>query len=176
MKKLLVMLLVVALLSSLSFMTAFAAEEDTAIGTDSLIAEAQANEAILVAGDSVYDFRKLPSKTFSPERLDNQGFTATAALSLNFYANCELGSVNSRAWSDAVNGSSAYPIDRIMATARFYKNSVLASSATDNQMNSSHAGAGVESRHAIWEDPDLYGSHAFEEAGYQSWYPETYDG
>lgn len=134
---------------------------------------------VMAASNSnvVYDNEKKSEKVFSPQKLDSGiGITATGKL---WSANVDIwnpvtGHVRCKATSKSTYNGSNWAIDYIYAKARAYKNGTLEASASDDAYNSSYVGA-----LAITDDEGWgwagYGNHKFQKAGYQSYYPETYD-
>lgn len=117
---------------------------------------------------TVFDYRKLPHKDFSPQQL-NPLARADGPTDGEWVANIEY----NRATSDSYwnkDHSIRWPIDVISAYYRAYNGNSLEYSDTDIQENASHAAAGYE---YVWAD-EIIGQHYFEQAGYQSWQVETY--
>lgn len=155
------------------------------IAGSSSIASAKTTTQINSYTPQVYDTEKIPSKEFTPYRVDS----STNSQSIEPYATV-MHWVAKSSWyatdagahtiSDSYKDDSKttkVAIDRIMAKARLYFNNTLDSSAIDDNQYSSHSGAYTRctSYMHIIGDHEVYGSHAFEKAGYSSWYPETYD-
>ncbi|MEA4895897.1 MAG: hypothetical protein VB064_11650 [Oscillospiraceae bacterium] len=146
----------------------------------SSITEAQANNGLYVSGNSVYDFTKASSKTFVPGRTDGSYSVNSTGTERYFSADSTYHSFTCvfRSTSDAYSnyGSDSWVIDKIEAKCRYYQDDALAASGIDTEYNASHAGATPSPMPTLLSSSDyIYGSHAFEEAGYQSWYPETYE-
>lgn len=176
MKKFVASIITFAVLLSLCSVSTLAASTENDLG---IIMNTKSNNAVYITKTAAYDFRKIPSKSFTPSTINN---TMRAAGDPHYTANCDFNNflgTTIKAWSDSWTDdtkSSKFSIDRIMAKARLYKDDALYSSATDDNNDSSHAGASISKTPATLWGCELYGSHAFELKGYQSWYPETYDG
>ncbi|MEL7657878.1 MAG: hypothetical protein AAGU75_18445 [Bacillota bacterium] len=142
------------------------------------LSAAQDSNGIYVSGNSVYDFTEASYKIFYPSRTDGTYSLSSTPTEKYYSCNTEWGfsATNPRSWSKATSdyGNSGWVIDRIMAKARLYVGGALYSDGIDDQTNASYAGAKPSKFPAFHLSSDeLYGSHAFEMAGYQSWYPET---
>lgn len=128
----------------------------------------------------VYDNTKAKFKVFVPS-LITAGPSPRVSTPFRWEANSEwyggahMGIGSSDSLEDV--GSGRYPIDRIYAKTRVYFGNGLTGSQTDDNTNSSKAGCTVfcslDRLHI--GDHEVYTSHKFEESGYTSWYPETFD-
>lgn len=126
----------------------------------------------------VNDTAKVAEKSFQPKPISSQVTTLAASSSPMWYANSFI------AWNDvATSSSDSYTdstkttknkINRIYAQTRCYVNGGFQGNSTDDQANSSHAGAGYQASASVWDDVESYGHHIFELNGYQTWTPDTY--
>lgn len=149
------------------------------VSSISLTANASGNK---IVPSAVVDTEKVPHKEFQPQLLDNQQNTLrAAAVGPHWVADssCDEGYFSdnvlsySASYTDSTK-STRKQIDRIYARLTVYNEKAFAASGTDDQSNSSYAGATASVHFNPWEDGESYGTHKFEHAGYQSWYPETY--
>ncbi|MEK3759649.1 hypothetical protein MKZ07_14470 [Paenibacillus sp. FSL P4-0338] len=125
----------------------------------------------------VFDTAQLQEKSFEPANT-NTGAKLSAALTPHWTAKTTV-TYNSGATSvsDSFTDSSKrtrLTIDRIYAKVKLYEDGGHIGSAEDDQSNLSHAGAQFGSG-ASASNTEAYGAHKFEHAGFQSWYPETFD-
>lgn len=123
----------------------------------------------------VYDFEKIPKKVFIPQPLKNDvnmatNITWTARTNLFEYMFFSDHSSDSKLQETGAS----YPIDLIYVKGRLYVDGNLRDSEVDEATNASYAGVRCDTGIPVG-DASAYGNHKFEEAGYQSWYPETYD-
>lgn len=118
---------------------------------------------------TVYDFRKLPHKEFSPRTLI-QNTRAETGTSGWWVCSVDYQYASSDSFTDS-SKTVRWPIDVISATFRAYSNNELKYSRSDTQNNSSHASAGYDH---VTSATDCIGQHYFEEENYESWTVETY--
>lgn len=132
---------------------------------------------------AVYDYEKIPEKSYCPKRISKDGFYLESPLTLYWYAMCKYhdplffdmwGEAQTDSYCDE-EYSQRYAIDYIKAKVKLYVNGILDGSATDDDTNASHAGISLDYETQGSQDYEVYGLHACEEEGYESWYPETYD-
>lgn len=122
----------------------------------------------------VLDTEKIPSKAFTPQSLSPDVRAAAP------YWEAQSGQYTlGGTWtmSDSYTSSSMSSkksINRIYAKTKHYVDGGLRGSSSDNQYNANHAGANVNKGQWLVGDDEVYGEHAFEHNGFQSWYPETY--
>lgn len=141
---------------------------------------AETNKADNTLPKAVYDTEKVPSKDFTPYMIDGAKSDLKAApywsAKSTWYFGDKAGKVTSDSYTDSSKNSKK-AIDRIMAKSKVYFQGALDGSNTDDGRNSSHAGtvAYCSSKVHIVGNHEVYGNHAFEESGYVSWYPETFD-
>lgn len=125
----------------------------------------------------VYDTAQLQEKSFEPA-ITNVGARLSASLTPYWTAQTIV-TTNDGATSvsDSFTDTSKQKrltINRIYAKVKLYEDGGYKGSSEDDQSDLSHAGAQFASP-AGPSDTEAYGAHKFEHAGYQSWYPETYD-
>lgn len=129
----------------------------------------------------VFDTAKLPNKVFQPSSVDGSVNPSFVLPALDYYwvAESSVGF-----WGGTTTSSDSYtdsscsikkPITHIYAKSKRYIDGALDTSKTDDQYTSSHASAVCDGNGIHFTDIEAYGSHKFEQTGYQSWYPETYD-
>lgn len=137
---------------------------------------------VLAMDNAVYDTQKIPHKVFSPAALNSANNTSLQVLSapywevLSVWYIDDVGTSTSDSWTSS-SKTTRYVIDHIYAKTKVYNRGVIDVTKADDQLNASHAGASARctSISHIFSDHEVYGAHTFEEAGFQSWYPETYD-
>jgi hypothetical protein len=139
---------------------------------------AETNKAMTDIPEIVYDTEKIPQKSFVPKKLDASTEFETLAAG-NWTANCDvynpvLSNILCNATSTSTMNGSNWAIDLIYAKVRAYEGGGLIISDEDSNTNSAFAGITVNTDREGW-GVYCYGNHKFEEAGYQSWYPETFD-
>lgn len=148
----------------------------------SLSLTAYASGTDIVPSDVVLDSEKVPHKEFQPQLLDNQQNKLSAAATGPYWvadSKCDEGYFSDNVLSYSASytdnsKSNRKQIDRIYAKLTVYNDKAFAASGTDDQSNSSYAGATASVHFNLFADGESYGTHKFEHAGYQSWYPETY--
>ncbi len=134
----------------------------------------------------VYDYEKKAYKTFQPGKIASANLSISSTQSDPWWAaHCDMYTdiglpltIVAKAYSDSYQdqaGTIRQAIDYIAAEVRYYIDQVLVNQNADDHTNASHAGCQVVGDFLV-ADHDAYGNHTFEEAGYVSWYPETYDG
>lgn len=171
-KKIISFTLALSMCLSLSI-PAFATQVDA-------LSNAKDANSVVVTGDAVYDFRILPEKSYSPEAIEGVSIRADNPRPY-FHAVSELktGVFNyyAKSYSESTYDSDRsrfLAIDYIMAKAKLYQSDALFSSNTDEQTHASYAGISTDVPGSSKNFLELYGAHAFEQQGYVSYYPETY--
>lgn len=134
-------------------------------------------ESQQVVKSEVYDKEKVPNKEFTPKSLNPNEKNSLAAVPYWSANSGQYALGGTWSTSDSYTSSSKSAkkaINRIYAKTKHYVDGGLRGSKSDNQYSASHAGADVNKGNWIVGDDEVYGEHAFEHSGYQSWYPETY--
>lgn len=133
--------------------------------------------------NAVYDTRKLPQKSYSPKQVRNVKGLSILNSTINYsslFWSATAGyasQVGATAYSDSYtssNKSTRAPIDHIYAKVTAYVSGSFQGSKTDNEWDTSRAGACVGVLKSFWQNEETYGNHTFEESGFESWYPDTY--
>ncbi|MBU5346332.1 hypothetical protein [Paenibacillus lautus] len=124
----------------------------------------------------IYDFERVQEKSFVPAPTSE---LSTFAVAPYYFAKTTVSHTDGgTSVSDSYTDSSKtarYSIDLIYAKVKTYEYGGLLGSKEDKQTNASHAGAQYGSGTHLGSDTEAYGLHRFEEAGFQTWEPETFD-
>ena len=170
---------IIFLVTVLVVMFAFTATAFAANIEDSNIAKAKTENSIYATNNTVYDFRQISFKSFSPSKINNNGLTLNAtATGRMWYVYSEAGNTLCKTWSKSTSnglGSTGWQIDRIYAKGKTYVNSGLKKSLTDDEDDASYAGVSFNPKAGMLDDVEQYGNHIFEETGYTSWNTESYN-
>ncbi|RAP73389.1 hypothetical protein [Paenibacillus montanisoli] len=135
------------------------------------------NSELRTDQEVIHDFEKISEKGFKPARTSK--LTTFAAVTPYYVAKTTVTYTSgATSVSDSYTDSSRstkYNIDLIYAKVKVYEYGGFYGSSEDTQTNFSHAGAQYGSGQALGSDTEAYGLHKFQEAGFQTWEPETYD-